>query len=135
MTATSQHRTPLQKKERITTEYNHDTQEITWFDYILQFDGKEYVWEKVKSRFYMKGMVTYVIGMLCYWTKDELFSLVVNSQKFLVSITYDGYGHYATTDNYDGPEDKINSNFDATRESALEGLIEKLQMAIEEGRI
>lgn len=123
MTATSQHRTLAEWKEyRDTLKYDHDAQIVHW--------GLE-----VENHFYMRIHVSYLIGFLCWLVKSEEFYLTVNRREFKVKVFSDGWAFFAVTDNYDGPEDHINLNVDGSRESALEGLIEKLQMAIEEGRI
>lgn len=123
MTATSQHRTLEEHRAYVrSVKYNHDKQVVEW--------GLD-----VEEHYYTRKSVVYLIGFLCWRVEENPFYVTINGQEFKVTISRNGYGYYATTENYDGPEDKINSNFDATRESALEGLIEKLQMAIEEGRI
>lgn len=120
MTATSQHRTLAEERVyKSSVKYNHDKQFVEW--------GYRPA--------YGRSNVTYLIGFVCWLTGDDWFYVTVNAREFKVQLYSDGWAYTARTSEYDGPEDKINSNFDATRESALEGLIEKLQMAIEEGRI
>lgn len=120
MTTTSQHRTLADyKAHREAVKYNHDIQTVSW--------GYRDV--------YSRANVTYLIGFVCWLARNEEFYVIVNRREFKVKVFSDGWAFFAVTDNYDGPEDHINLNVDGSGESALEGLIEKLQMAIEEGRI
>lgn len=99
--------------------YNYDKQCVTWFEH-----------------YYNRAIVRDLISFLIFWVKNEKFKVIVEGQEFIISIHHDGYGWTAITTEYDGPEDKINCNWSPHgKEDAFEGLIEKLQGAIIEGKL
>lgn len=121
MTATSQHRTLEEHRAYVrSVKYNHDKQVVEW--------GLD-----VEEHYYTKQSVKNLIEFLCWRVDENWFYLTVNRREFKVQVTHNGFLPYAKTDQYSDPEDYCNVAF--TRQCALEGLIEKLQMAIEEGRI
>lgn len=84
------------------------------------------------EHFYNAGMVSNLVEFLMFMVKESKFKLIVEGREFTVRVqaaTFKGW--MATTTEYDGPEDKINSEWsEFSKENALEGLIEKLQGAI-----
>lgn len=121
------------EKELITTVYHADEKKVQFLDFRYNPDEKK--WDSKVTREYIPGMASNLVGFLLFWVKNQNFTLKVKGQEFKVSVYFNGGDYTAITDNYDGPEDRINLGHGNTRGEAFEALIDQLSEAIMEERI
>lgn len=96
---------------------------------------KEKVSVIFNHKLYDQSQIQDFYGFIAWRVGDEQFTLFIDDRGFKVTFGWSSVGHFASTDNYDGPEDKINSAWGMTKAEALESLVEKLSEAIYEERI
>lgn len=91
------------------------------------------IWNK---KFYhkTKAMPDF-FDFVAWLVKNEQFTLVIDDRGFDVVLSHDGWAASATTSNYDGYGDNINTAIGKTYGEALESLVEKLSEAIYEEKI